>query len=53
MQWEKVSDEYFTTLIKGLLLKIKIVESYRPPHLSSGSELFVKQIVAIDGEPVK
>ena len=53
VQWEKVSDEYLTKKIKGHLLKIKIVESYRPPHLSSGSELFVKQIVAIDGEPVK
>lgn len=53
VQWQKLSDEQLDKNIKGHLLKIKIVESYRPPHLSSGSELYVKQIVAIDGEPVR
>lgn len=51
VQWKTLPNENLDKLSKGHLLKIKVTESNRP-NLSNGGELYVKQVVAIDGEPI-
>ena len=51
-QWQTQSEEVLQKKVKGHLLKVKIVEGYRD-RLASGAELYVKQLLAIDGEPIK
>jgi len=51
-QWQTQSEEVLQKKVKGHLLKVKIVEGYRD-RLASGAELYVKQLLAVDGEPIQ
>lgn len=51
-QWHNVSGDIMSQMVKGHLLKIKIVESRRDTN-ASGAELYVRKLITIDGEPIK
>ena len=53
IQWQTASPEILQQHIKGHLLKVKLIESYRDAFLANGAEVYVKQLVAIDGEPIE